>query len=621
MKKITLLFIILSGLSLSAQDFEGTWAFESIRYEVDTIGQDIKPIDSESDLLTINKDGTFDYTLNKIDLNAKGTWQLKSDKMILNYFLPSDTVREYLVIINDAALVLNENGINYSFKKYGLDDKINAWFKPIADTWVSIVLYPINFSDSISIPIVLLLLVFGALFFTIRFSFVNISHFPTAINTVRGKYDELEHGTEKTDMTVDGDIPDTIRDESQDGEVSHFQALATAVSGTVGLGNIAGVALAIALGGPGATFWMIVCGFIGMSTKFVECTLGVKYRDVGEDGTVYGGPMYYLTKGFKENGYGGLGKIFAVLFAVLCVGASFGGGNAAQSNQAALQLASMLGLSGGSSGTIIGIFLAILVGIVIIGGIKRIASVTEKIVPFMAIIYVMACLFIIFSNFSYIDDAFGLIFSNAFSMQAGFGGLVGVMIVGFQRAAFSNEAGAGSASIAHSAVKTKYPASEGVVALLEPFIDTIVICTMTALVIIMYNSTGIFEYGQDVIINGEKVEGAVLTSMAFADAIPWFPVILTIAIILFALSTMISWSYYGLQSWMYLFGKSKLSDLVYKFLFLIFIVIGAAANMDAVWGFSDAMILALIFPNMIGLFFLYPKVKEELIKYVKAIKK
>ena len=505
-------------------------------------------------------------------------------------------------------------------KAQGLDDRINEWFKPIADAWVNIVLYPITFTNEISIPFVLLLLVFGALFFTIRFSFVNITHFPTAINTVRGKYDELDHGTEKTDLEVDGDIPNTIKDESKEGEVSHFQALATAVSGTVGLGNIAGVALAIALGGPGATFWMIICGLIGMSTKFVECTLGVKYRDVGEDGTVYGGPMYYLSKGLKEGGYEKLGKVLAVLFAILCVGASFGGGNAAQSNQAALQIASMLGMTSGSSGTIIGLLLAVVVGVVIIGGIKRIASVTEKVVPFMAVIYVLACLFIILSNFSYIDDAFGLIFSNAFSMQAGFGGLVGVLIVGFQRAAFSNEAGAGSASIAHSAVKTKYAASEGVVALLEPFIDTVVICTMTALVIIMYNSGGIFEYGSEVIINGEKVEGAVLTSMAFADAIPWFPFVLTIAIILFAISTMISWSYYGLQSWMYLFGKSKISDLVYKLIFLLFIVIGAAANMDAVWGFSDAMILALIFPNMIGLFFLFPKVKEELTKYLKAIR-
>ena len=494
----------------------------------------------------------------------------------------------------------------------GIDDKINDWFKPIADAWVNIVLYPINFSDEISIPIVLILLVLGAIFFTLRFSFVNITHFSTAIKTVRGDYDDIENEKYESDKTK------KIKEE---GEVSHFQALATAVSGTVGLGNIAGVALAIAIGGPGATFWMIVCGLIGMSTKFVECTLGVKYRDVGLDGTVYGGPMYYLSKGLKEGGYEKLGKGLAILFAFLCVGASFGGGNAAQSNQAALQIASILGMDGGNAGTSIGFILAIIVGIVIIGGIKRIASVTEKIVPFMALIYVLACLFIIFSNFNYIDNAFSLIFEGAFSLQAGFGGLLGVLIVGFQRAAFSNEAGAGSAAIAHSAVKTKYPASEGVVALLEPFIDTVVICTMTALVIIMYNSSGIFEYGQDIIVNGEKIEGAVLTSMAFADAIPWFPLVLTIAIILFAISTMISWSYYGLQAWMFLFGKSKISDLIYKIIFLLFIVIGAAANMDAVWGFSDAMILALIFPNMIGLFFLFPKVKQELNNYLKAIRK
>ncbi len=499
----------------------------------------------------------------------------------------------------------------FSYSK-GIDDKINDWFKPIADAWVNIVLYPINFSDEISIPIVLILLVLGAIFFTLRFSFVNITHFSTAIKTVRGDYDDIENEKYESDKTK------KIKEE---GEVSHFQALATAVSGTVGLGNIAGVALAIAIGGPGATFWMIVCGLIGMSTKFVECTLGVKYRDVGLDGTVYGGPMYYLSKGLKEGGYEKLGKGLAILFAFLCVGASFGGGNAAQSNQAALQIASILGMDGGNAGTIIGFTLAIIVGIVIIGGIKRIASVTEKIVPFMALIYVLACLFIIFSNFNYIDNAFSLIFKGAFSLQAGFGGLLGVLIVGFQRAAFSNEAGAGSAAIAHSAVKTKYPASEGVVALLEPFIDTVVICTMTALVIIMYNSSGIFEYGQDIIVNGEKIEGAVLTSMAFADAIPWFPLVLTIAIILFAISTMISWSYYGLQAWMFLFGKSKISDLIYKIMFLLFIVIGAAANMDAVWGFSDAMILALIFPNMIGLFFLFPKVKQELNNYLKAIRK
>ena len=439
----------------------------------------------------------------------------------------------------------------------GLDDKINAAFTPISDAFQSIIFFEVG-----GIPFVVILLVVGATFFTLYFGFINIRKFPLAINVVRGKYDEVDgHGAEKSNVNIaDGDVVDTIKDESQDGEVTHFQALATAVSGTVGLGNIAGVALAIALGGPGATFWMIVCGLLGMSTKFVECTLGVKYRDVGEDGTVYGGPMYYLTKGLKERGLPGLGKALAVVFAILCIGGSFGGGNMAQSNQAASQLASLLGFSGGNAGTVIGVVLAVLVGLVIIGGIKRIASVTEKVVPFMAVIYVAACLFIIFANFSYVDDAFGLIFSQAFTPQAGLGGLFGVLIVGFKRAAFSNEAGAGSASIAHAAVKTKYPASEGLVALLEPFIDTVVICTMTALVIIMYNSAGVFEYGSGsstgVLIGGEEIEGAVLTSMAFESVIPWFPYVLTIAIILFAISTMISWSYYGSQAWMYLFGKS-----------------------------------------------------------------
>ena len=281
----------------------------------------------------------------------------------------------------------------------------------------------------------------------------------------------------------------------------------------------------------------------------------------------------------------------------------------------------MLGFSGGASGTIIGLFLAIIVGIVIIGGIKRIASVTEKVVPFMAIIYVLACLFIILSNFSYIDDAFGLIFSNAFSMQAGFGGLIGVMIVGFQRAAFSNEAGAGSASIAHSAVKTKHPASEGVVALLEPFIDTVIICTMTALVIIMYNSSGIFEYGGDVIINGEKVEGAVLTSMAFADAIPWFPFVLTIAIILFAISTMIAWSYYGLKSWTYLFGENALSENIFKVVFCAFVIIGSSISLGSVLDLSDSMIFLMAVANIIGIYILAGVVKKEIDDYTNLLNK
>ena len=517
-------------------------------------------------------------------------------------------------------------------KAEGLDEKINEKFMPIAEWWEGLVLTPIPVLGE-RIPFVLILLILGATFFTIYFCFPGIRRFKIAINTVRGKYDAIDsHIADKSDLNIDGDVKGTIKDESQEGEVSHFQALATAVSGTVGLGNIAGVAVAIALGGPGATFWMIVCGIIGMSTKFVECTLGVKYRDVGDDGTVYGGPMYYLKKGLDGKGMKTAGKILGTLFAILCVGASFGGGNAFQSNQATVQISSMFGLEGGSSGFIIGLVLSILVGIVIIGGIKRIAKITEKIVPFMAGIYVLASLIIISLNYTYIDDAFRLIYEGAFTPMAGLGGIIGVIIVGFQRAAFSNEAGAGSAAIAHSAVKTKYPASEGVVALLEPFIDTVVICTMTALVIIFFNIDGInlqseFLYGSvesgKVLLtqSGEYIGGVDLTSKAYDSAIPGFAIILTIAIVLFAFSTMISWSYYGLQSWKYLFGTDKTADLVYKILFLIFIVIGASATLDAVIKFSDAMILALVFPNMIGLLILFPEVKKELQKYLRAIQK
>ena len=492
---------------------------------------------------------------------------------------------------------------NLFSQERGLDEQINEAFTPIANWWEGLILH--NFPGT-EIPTIIILLVGGALFFTFYFGFVNIRHFSTAINTVLGKYDSVDENIKKEHKNQNSESPDINESKKTDqGEVSHFQALATAVSGTVGNGNIAGVALAIAVGGPGATFWMILCGLIGMSTKFVECTLGVKYRDVGSDGTVYGGPMYYLTKGLKEKGYVSLGKTLAVIFAFLCIGASFGGGNAAQSNQAAMQLVSSFGMTGGSARTIIGIIMMILVGIIIIGGIKRIASVTEKVVPFMALIYIIACLYIIFSNFSFVDDAFGMIFTQAFSPQAGLGGLLGVLITGFRRAAFSNEAGAGSASIAHSAVKTKYPASEGLVALLEPFIDTVVICTMT---------------GGVVMIDGVPAEGAGITAAAFSEYISFSGPFLTIAVVLFAISTMISWSYYGLQSWMYIFGKSKVSELTYKSIFLIFIVIGAAGDMSSVWAFSDAMILALVFPNMIGLLILFPRVKDELNSYLDSIK-
>ncbi len=595
----------------------------------------------------------------------------------------------------------------------GIDQRIDQAFKPFSDFISSIVFFEV-FDGA---PFVIILLVLSALFFTLYFGFPNIKYFGKAINVVRGKYDHVDESTSgNSDLAIDGDIKDTIADESKDGEVTHFQALATAVSGTVGNGNIAGVALAIALGGPGATFWMIVCGLLGMSTKFVECTLGVQYRDVGEDGTVYGGPMYYLSKGLKEKGFSVLGKITAVLFAIFCIGGSFGGGNAAQSNQATIVLKELLGWDSSSAGAIIGIVLAVLVGIIIIGGIKRIASVTEKVVPFMAVLYLLACIYIIVTNFSLVDNAFGLIISEAFNPQAiGVGGIIGVLLVGFKRAAFSNEAGAGSASIAHSAVKTKYSASEGLVALLEPFIDTVVICTMTALVIIIFNfngdvnndkqftygkinvqsvvnynseevvsKNGVFNIGDKkyekddlgniyidndtivvntlalidgkkyfktnnkfripylekdslgndvtiigeydnvkgkVMIDGKLYEGAGITSKAFAEYIPYSNVFLTIAVVLFAVSTMISWSYYGLQSWKFLFGRGKLADITYKLLFLTFVVIGAAASMNSIWGFSDAMIFAMVFPNMVGLFFLFPVVKKQLTRYLEAIKK
>ena len=504
----------------------------------------------------------------------------------------------------------------------GLDQQINDAFAPIANAWDALI-----FSPVFGVPFVLILLVFGAIFFTVVFGFVNIRLFPLAINVVRGKYDDLEEGGEPVEVenlnVVEGDIVDTIRQEGIHGEVTHFQALATAVSGTVGLGNIGGVAVAIAMGGPGATFWMILCGLLGMSTKFVECTLGVKYRDI-ENRIVYGGPMYYLSKGFADIGLKSVGKILAVIFAVMCIGGSFGGGNMFQANQATIQITSMMNLEGGAIKTIVGIIMATLVAIVIIGGIKRIASVTEKIVPFMAIIYVVAALIIILANITFLPTAITMIITSAFTPQAGLGGLVGVLLVGFQRAAFSNEAGAGSAAIAHSAVNTKYPASEGIVALLEPFIDTVVICTMTALVIIMFNHGGLFEYNaanaSGVMIDGATVGGVDLTSKAFDSVLPGFSYILTLAIVLFAFSTMISWSYYGLQSWKFLFGRSKAADTSYKVLFLVFIVIGAAATLDAVVKFSDAMIFAMVFPNMLGLFFLFPKVKQELSKYLTAIK-
>ncbi len=495
-----------------------------------------------------------------------------------------------------------------------INENINATFIPVVDFMANIILadifamtgiydpiiydeagnpmcYPNGDAKSMKIPFVVVWLIIGAVFFTIRMGFVNFTGFKEALNLVSGKYDNP----------------------ADKGEVSHFQALSTALSGTVGLGNIAGVAIAVSIGGPGATLWMIIAGLLGMSSKFVECTLGVKYRDIDEKGVVSGGPMYYMVKGLKKYNLARLGKVLAVIFAVLVVGASFGGGNMFQANQAFAQTAALFP-SIQNYGAFFGVFLAILIGVVIVGGIKSIAKVTDKIVPLMAILYVLTALVIIFMNITRTGEAFSLIFNGAFSASALKGGVIGVIIVGFQRAAFSNEAGVGSASIAHSAVKTNEPISEGLVSLLEPFIDTVIICTMTALVIIY---TGFYN-------NPDNLSGVGLTSAAFESVFPWFKYILAVAIFLFAISTMISWSYYGLNGFKFLFDRffknKNIVKYTYYFIFLSFVVIGSASNLGAVVDFSDMMILAMAFPNIFVLIILAKEVREDFKSYKAKLK-
>lgn len=450
--------------------------------------------------------------------------------------------------------------------------------------------YTFRITEVKFMPLVVVMLILGALYFTLYFRFVNFRKFRLAIGVVRGKYSNAEHL----------------------GEVSHFQALATALSGTIGLGNIAGVAIAISIGGPGATFWMILAGLLGMSSKFVECTLGVAYRNIDERGEVSGGPMYYLSKGFAEKGMPRLGRALAIFFAIMCVGGALGGGNMFQSNQSFQQISTLEFVSGtwlAENGWAFGLFMAVMTAVVIIGGIQSIARVTDKMVPFMCGVYLLAGIFILGVNFRDLPFMVTEIFEGAFAPTAVAGGFIGVMIQGFRRAAFSNEAGVGSASIAHSAVRTDYPASEGIVSLLEPFIDTVIVCTTTALVIIATGSH--LEPGLN--------DGAALTTRAFASQIPFFKYILTLSVLLFAFSTIISWSYYGLKAWTYLFGHTRLADLSFKLLFCLFIIIGAAANLNSVTDFSDAMIFAMAIPNIVGLVVLAPKVQTELDRYLAKI--
>ena len=475
-----------------------------------------------------------------------------------------------------------------------LDDKINDAVAP-ATSWIFKIIFFTAFKvGEIEVPFILIWLAGTAIFLTVYFKFINITSFGLALRTVRGKY------SKPTDP----------------GEITHFQALTAALSATVGLGNIAGVAIAISKGGPGAAFWMVVLGLIGMTTKFAECTLGVRYRDIDANGKVSGGPMKYLKKGLAERGLGKLGAVLAVVFAVLCVGASLGGGNMFQINQACSQFVE---ISGGSESIlaeyrwVFGAVIAVLVGVVIIGGITRIANVTSRLVPLMCFTYILGAIAVLATHMDKIPAAISLIVSTAFTPDAYVGGLIGAMLVGIQRGSFSNEAGIGSAPIAHAAVKTSKPASEGIVALLEPFIDTVVVCSMTALVIVITGNYG------EALSGSSTGEGIAITSQAFASVITWFPFVLFIAVTLFAFSTLISWSYYGQQAWASLFGSSKPADLSYKILFLLCIVLGAAMSLGAVTDFSDGMLLGMCFPNLIGVYLLLPVVKEELVSFRKHV--
>ena len=482
-----------------------------------------------------------------------------------------------------------------------LDDRINGIMEPITNVIMKVIFVEVSIGWGQAVPFVLIWLLAGAVFFTVYNKFVNVRAFGHALAVVRGKYDDPNHK----------------------GEVSHFQALTAALSGTVGVGNIAGVAVAVSLGGPGATFWMIIAGLLGMSSKFAECTLGTKYRRENSDGSVSGGPMYYLREGLAKHKWPNLGKVMAVIFAIACIGGSLGGGNMVQINQATQQLVEVTG--GETSifaqqGWIFGVVMAAIVALILIGGIKSIAKVTEKLVPIMVGIYIAGALAVLFAHTTEIPAAIGKIIGGAFNNDAMYGGIIGVLIQGFRRASFSNEAGIGSASIAHSAARTNEPVSEGIVALLEPFIDTVVICTMTALVIII-SDYGAFEQSE-VLASAQagNLQAINLTSSAFSSTLSWFPVILSVAVILFALSTMISWSYYGLKAWTYLFGESQLSSLAYKTLFCLFVVIGSAISAQSVFDFGDAMIFAMCFPNMLGLYFLAGEVKHDLNDYLKRVR-
>ena len=462
-----------------------------------------------------------------------------------------------------------------------LDQKIEIILKPISEKITGIVFGSFSFFET-EIPFIVLWLVFASLYFSFYFRFLNIFYFKRALRVAFGKYDNPRHP----------------------GEITHFQSFTAAMSGTIGLGNIAGVAVAISIGGPGAMLWMIITAFFGMTLKFVEVSLGHKYRIIHKDGTVSGGAIRYLSDGLGQMGYLKLGKILAIFFAICCIGGSFGGGNMFQANQAFQQIVEATGAQNSplyNKGWLGGIIFSIIVGCIIIGGIKSIGKVTEKLVPIMAFVYVFSCIYIIVINIDLLPETILKIFSSAFNLDATVGGFLGSLIAGVKRAVFSNESGIGSAPIAYAPAKSDNHLNTGFMSMLSPVVDTIIICSMTALVIIM---TGVYE-------GGTGIRGVELTSRAFESVLSWFPTILAIAITLFAISTLITWSYYGLRCWTYLFGMSDFSKYSFKLIFLSFTVVGSSMNLESVINFSDSMIFAMSIPNIIGLYFLSSKLRED----------
>lgn len=471
---------------------------------------------------------------------------------------------------------------------------MDAFFSTINGFLETILFFDILFGtvEGASLPFLVMWLITAGVYLTFVTKFINLRAFSHAFKVIRGQY--------------------TTADDK--GEISPFGALTMALSATVGLGNIAGVALAVSIGGPGATFWMIVAGFLGMSLKFSEVTLSIQHREFLEDGTVMGGAMEYLSRGLATKGYAGLGKVLAIFFAFLMIGGAIGGGNIFQVSQAYSAVSHEVSFFAANP-LVFGFILAGLAGAVIIGGVTRIATITEGLVPIMVVIYIGASLWILGVNYDKIDDAFVIIFREAFNTSAVYGGILGALVQGFQRAVFSSEAGIGSSPVAHAPVKTKYPVRQGMVALYEPFIDTVVICTMTALVIII---TGVYEPdGAHAALIVAK-EGAALTSAAYGTILSWFPTVLSLSIFLFAFSTMISWSYYGERAWVYLFG-TKLS-IVYKILFLSLSVIATVVSTGIMVDFSFMLMLAMALPNILGLFMLSGDVRSQLNEYLVKLK-